>query len=435
METQPFSRINVPNNKKLVDDQDNISQIREEIYGTMSAQTSAYGGLKRKRVSKQEETIQSKSKKKLSTLKSQEKQAAPSSPRVSTSKYKGVCWNKNSRKWRTRINNDSKVELLGDFSTEVEAAKAYDRRVKQIYGAEKHRLNFPDSVGASTQYSSSSLHPERPRTISAQANLHPTATSGMQNRSTSSPNLDTLRINNRSNAVEMRQFQNQMQNQLHSRQIHSQVMQPATILPGQFSTPITRVHGQIQRPIQQERARYTTAINPYTTWQDHAAHTRNPVMTRKGAPGSFSGSSRYKGVCWNKRKQKWRARFSSKGKREFLGDWDDERKAALAYDKRVRESFQNCPERLNFPELLHQEQIQQSTWNYNQNPYNPATSHSYNIASGSHAHEQDMVHNAFQTNSPIMYPYNTSPGQEFEVPDQHQHHGHYNIGGDSIHRI
>lgn len=38
----------------------------------------------------------------------------------------------------------------------------------------------------------------------------------------------------------------------------------------------------------------------------------------------YMGSSGYKGVCWNKKKKKWRARISNQGKREFLGDWDCE---------------------------------------------------------------------------------------------------------------
>ena len=38
----------------------------------------------------------------------------------------------------------------------------------------------------------------------------------------------------------------------------------------------------------------------------------------------YFGSSKYKGVCFNKKKNKWRARISNNGRREFLGDWDSE---------------------------------------------------------------------------------------------------------------
>lgn len=43
-----------------------------------------------------------------------------------------------------------------------------------------------------------------------------------------------------------------------------------------------------------------------------------------GANRHYLGSSKYKGVCFNKKKQKWRSRVSFRGKREFLGDWDTE---------------------------------------------------------------------------------------------------------------
>lgn len=45
------------------------------------------------------------------------------------------------------------------------------------------------------------------------------------------------------------------------------------------------------------------------------------------------GSSRFKGVCWNKRKQKWWASIRKNGPQKFLGCFDDETQAALAYNK------------------------------------------------------------------------------------------------------
>ena len=55
-------------------------------------------------------------------------------PRVSTesSKYRGVCWYKKSKKWQARITVAGKREWLGDFDDEVEAAKAYDLRARQV---------------------------------------------------------------------------------------------------------------------------------------------------------------------------------------------------------------------------------------------------------------------------------------------------------------
>lgn len=43
-------------------------------------------------------------------------------------------------------------------------------------------------------------------------------------------------------------------------------------------------------------------------------------------------ASKFKGVTWNKRKKKWLARIQIGGKPKFLGYWNLEELAALAYD-------------------------------------------------------------------------------------------------------
>jgi len=55
------------------------------------------------------------------------------------SRYKGVCWAGDKNKWRVRFTNYYNV---GHFSDEIEAAKAYDKHARLIYG-EFARLNFP----------------------------------------------------------------------------------------------------------------------------------------------------------------------------------------------------------------------------------------------------------------------------------------------------
>lgn len=57
------------------------------------------------------------------------------------SKYKGVSYRKDSKKWRSIINFNKKVIRLGYFSSEIEAAKAYDVKAKELFG-EFAWLNF-----------------------------------------------------------------------------------------------------------------------------------------------------------------------------------------------------------------------------------------------------------------------------------------------------
>ncbi len=54
------------------------------------------------------------------------------------SKYKGVSWQNHISKWRARIS----TEYIGVFNNQEDAAKAYNKRAKEIYG-DFAVLNFP----------------------------------------------------------------------------------------------------------------------------------------------------------------------------------------------------------------------------------------------------------------------------------------------------
>ena len=63
----------------------------------------------------------------------------------STSKYKGVSWRKSKNRWISYICSKGKNIYLGSFTDEIEAAKAYDTKVKELHG-KYGRLNFGQSV-------------------------------------------------------------------------------------------------------------------------------------------------------------------------------------------------------------------------------------------------------------------------------------------------
>ncbi len=50
-------------------------------------------------------------------------------------------------------------------------------------------------------------------------------------------------------------------------------------------------------------------------------------------------SSQYKGVYWDKAARKWKAQIQRNGKREALGRFDDEHRAAQAYNDAAAETF------------------------------------------------------------------------------------------------
>jgi hypothetical protein len=57
-----------------------------------------------------------------------------------SSRYKGVSWNKGVQKWIAKIKVNQKGIHLGVFDSEIEAAKAYNKVAKQVFG-EFARLN------------------------------------------------------------------------------------------------------------------------------------------------------------------------------------------------------------------------------------------------------------------------------------------------------
>jgi len=69
--------------------------------------------------------------------------AAPSTG--ATSKYKGVHWYRDAKKWVAEIYLNRKKYHLGYFTDEIEAAKAYDKKAKVLHG-QFACLNFPVSA-------------------------------------------------------------------------------------------------------------------------------------------------------------------------------------------------------------------------------------------------------------------------------------------------
>lgn len=62
----------------------------------------------------------------------------------STSLFKGVSWDKCKHKWQVRIYANKRSSFIGLFDDEVEAAKAYDKKAKELFG-EFARPNFPEA--------------------------------------------------------------------------------------------------------------------------------------------------------------------------------------------------------------------------------------------------------------------------------------------------
>jgi hypothetical protein len=60
----------------------------------------------------------------------------------SKSPYKGVCWDKERKKWMARLRVNKTQYNLGRFDTAEEAAKAYDAKVREVCPGDA-TVNFP----------------------------------------------------------------------------------------------------------------------------------------------------------------------------------------------------------------------------------------------------------------------------------------------------
>jgi hypothetical protein len=65
-------------------------------------------------------------------------------PRGGSSRYKGVCWDSGTKKWRVQINDVGKVKYVGVYANESDAATAYNVAAEQLFG-EYARLNVVES--------------------------------------------------------------------------------------------------------------------------------------------------------------------------------------------------------------------------------------------------------------------------------------------------
>lgn len=67
---------------------------------------------------------------------------AAKTKRKTSSNFKGVSWHKHKNKWIAMCAVNGKNTFIGYFSNEIEAAKAYDLKAKELHG-EFAKTNFP----------------------------------------------------------------------------------------------------------------------------------------------------------------------------------------------------------------------------------------------------------------------------------------------------
>ena len=97
-------------------------------------------------------------------------------------------------------------------------------------------------------------------------------------------------------------------------------------------------------------------MDPRDLARDLAQAKEQRKRRQRSKPGTVI-CSKYFGVCWDTKKGSWKAQITNgkthggDGSTRNLGNYDDERSAALAVDAFIRENMPGLVAKLNFPDM------------------------------------------------------------------------------------
>ncbi|KAK9804886.1 hypothetical protein WJX72_010265 [[Myrmecia] bisecta] len=284
--------------------------------------------------------------------------------------YVGVRWDQSAGRWRADLTYNNQEVLIGHFGSQLAAAQAYDETMHAVYGPNAP-TNFPLASNEAAPMHAGSLErhqgPEGSSRNPQQAqNAAPHDVQGQREHAGSvwakaEPAQRQPGAQGGRNQVPAQQQAGQPGTA--ARSYHGVKFDEASrqwlahfwhegqaIFIGAFDTAeiAGEAHDQVALAVHGPQARLPGPPAAPADAREAAAapHQQDEHSPRAGKqlhagprPGSGQAQqgSRYLGVTWKPRIQRWRASVHHTDKAAFLGDFVDKRDAALAYDRAVLE--------------------------------------------------------------------------------------------------
>ena len=297
--------------------------------------------------------------------------------RVTSSRFRGVCWYKTNQKWVAKIRIDGKQKSIGSYDDETEAARAYDAAVRaQSLG---QPLNFPDDLSTAPDV----YVPKKKRVASSRFRGVSWNTMRQKWEAKISIAGKSKHIGSYVDETEAARA--------YDATVRAQSLDYPLNFPDDLSTAPTGhgVYVPKKKRVASSRFRGVSWDKSSQKWnatvsiagkqktvgryddETEAARAVDATIRAQSldkplnfpddlstAPDVYVpkkkkkrvGSSRFRGVSLNKRNQKWKVSIKIAGKKKFIGSYDDETEAARAYDATVR--AQSLDQPLNFPDDL-----------------------------------------------------------------------------------
>ncbi|KAJ9523853.1 hypothetical protein QJQ45_020050, partial [Haematococcus lacustris] len=237
------------------------------------------------------------------------------------SKYRGVVWDYDTLKWRAQLASLGRVQDLGLFASQDEAARCYDQAV--VRGGLSLRTNFPPS------YYKDGAVPDSKMVIGRGSHK-----SGSGTRVTS-------------------QYKGVSWNSACSKWVAvlwDRELKRARHI-GSFESEEAAARAYDREAIKMLGA--DAGLNFRESMTEYLASTGLTVAASEpSSRDAAKGSSQYRGVSWHDRSQRWEVRVWGGGKQHFIGSYGSEVEAARAYDKAVlqlRGADARSRSRMNFP--------------------------------------------------------------------------------------